>query len=101
MPFEGELPSEHEEQHDAERPHIALLPVSPIFLIVHFRGHVLGCALFFDGDIIVMAKFDGCAKVRQLQLSQVDIAHQQDILWLQISVSSIMVKLARQDIKAN
>jgi hypothetical protein len=44
-----------------------------------------------------MAELDGCAKVRELQLSQIDIAHQQDVLWLQISARS-MVKLVRRDI---
>jgi len=43
-----------------------------------------------------MAELDGCAKVRKLQLGQIDIAHQQDILWLQIS-ARIMVKGMRRD----
>jgi len=55
---------------------------------VYFRSHVLGCALFFNGNVIVVAELDGCAEIRQLQLAQIGVAHQQDILWLQISASS-------------
>lgn len=47
-----------------------------------------------------MAELDGCAKVRKLQLSQIDIAHQQDVLWLQISARS-KVKGRLQEILAD
>jgi hypothetical protein len=47
-----------------------------------------------------MAELDGCAKVRELQLSQIDIAHQQDVLWLQIS-ARCKVKGMLKDILAD